>query len=132
MNSITSINKLDFSQNHKQQSVSKMSADLSDLDEESPNSKLPDDTDCEPDQETSMIKHAINSGFSLGESDVGLALNSRLSSDMDFNCSQGSSTVNCPTNSNCSLDKVDVDLECLEENQNVVEFSLPDADESKV
>ena len=136
MNSVTSINKLDFSYGHKQQSMSKMSDNLSDLDEESPNTKLPCDTDGEPDPETPMIMHFSNTESNLddvdgglGDGDAGFVLNSRLSSEADFSCSQESATLNSHSNLNHSLDDVDVNLEDIEENQKVEKSQ---ADESKL
>ena len=73
MNSVTSINKLDFGYSIKQQTtVSRKSEDLSDLDEESPGVKLPDDTDCDLDQGTPMIKHPTDSDLSVEESETDL------------------------------------------------------------
>ena len=86
MNSVTSINKLDFGYSINQQTtVSRKSEDLSDLDEESPGEKHPDDTDFDLDQGTPMIKHPSHSDSDLSSEESETDLESEMKLKLELN-----------------------------------------------
>ena len=130
MNSVTSINKLDLGYSIKQQSVTKRSDNLSDLDEESPRAKLQDDTDCELDQETPMIMHSVDSDSSPDETDVDLDLQDKPLNEAELNlCLESETKYPSNVEAHC---EANLSLEVSEENQTVSMVHQGMADESKV
>ena len=134
MNSVTSINKLDFGYSINQQTtVSRKSEDLSDLDEESPGVKLPDDTDFEIDQGSPMIKHPTpkDSDSSSEESETDLESEIKPLNDTEANPNQQETIIRHLSDPDFQEDS-ESGVEIQENNQTVSINCQGMRDESKV